>query len=139
MTNYQDYYDVLKVKRTATQNQIKQAYKQLAKKHHPDLPNIKNDRKFKLISESYNTLKDPQRKLKYDIVSTIPVRLQDLKDLKNLDNFSKFKKSYQNLSEYTEFLANYIYKKSADTLKPKAQELKLKALDKFKELIKSYQ
>jgi len=59
-----DYYKTLGVDRSADQTQIKQAYRSLAKKHHPDLGG--NAEKFKQISEAYETLKDPQRRQQYD-------------------------------------------------------------------------
>jgi len=66
--DYKDYYKVLGVGRRASQEEIKQAYRKLAVKHHPDKnPDNKNaEEKFKEISEAYEVLKDPEKRKQYD-------------------------------------------------------------------------
>jgi curved DNA-binding protein len=63
-----DYYTVLGVGRKATTEEIKKAYRKLARKHHPDLnPNDKEaERKFKEINEANEVLSDPDSRKKYD-------------------------------------------------------------------------
>jgi molecular chaperone DnaJ len=63
-----DYYDVLGVARGADENEIKRAYRQLARKHHPDVnaDKITAERKFKEINEAYEVLSDPQKRANYD-------------------------------------------------------------------------
>ena len=62
-----DYYKVLGVKTTATQVEIKSAYRKLARKSHPDLnPNSEAGRQFALLSKAYHTLIDPQERAYYD-------------------------------------------------------------------------
>ena len=65
---YIDYYKVLGVSKTATQDEIKKAYRKLARKHHPDLnkddPNAKA--KFQEINEANEVLSDPEKRKKYD-------------------------------------------------------------------------
>jgi molecular chaperone DnaJ len=63
-----DYYDVLGVARGADENEIKRAYRLLARKHHPDVNEDKAaaERKFKEINEAYEVLSDPQKRANYD-------------------------------------------------------------------------
>lgn len=64
-----DYYEVLGIARNASGDEIKQAYRRLAKKHHPDLNPEKRkeaEEKFKEISEAYEILMDPEKKRLYD-------------------------------------------------------------------------
>jgi curved DNA-binding protein len=63
-----DYYKILGVSKTATQDEIRTAYRKLARKHHPDLnPNDKEaNRKFQQINEANEVLSDPEKRKKYD-------------------------------------------------------------------------
>jgi curved DNA-binding protein len=64
---YKDYYATLGVKREATADEIKKAYRKLAQKHHPDVSkDPKAEEKFKEIAEAYQTLKDPEKRAAYD-------------------------------------------------------------------------
>lgn len=63
-----DYYDVLGVARTASEKEIRQAYRKLARKYHPDLnpDNKQAEAGFKEIGEAYEVLSDPEKRNKYD-------------------------------------------------------------------------
>ena len=68
MAEKRDYYEVLGVSKTATEEEIKKAYRQLAKKYHPDLnPGDKEaEEKFKEINEANEVLSDPTKRSQYD-------------------------------------------------------------------------
>ena len=65
---FKDYYATLGVSKTATEKEIKQAFRKLARKHHPDVnPGDKAaEAKFKEINEAYEVLGDPAKRKKYD-------------------------------------------------------------------------
>ena len=67
MANGTDYYKVLGVDRKASQEDIKKAYRKLARKYHPDTnKDAGAEDRFKQISEAYDTLSDPEKRKKYD-------------------------------------------------------------------------
>jgi molecular chaperone DnaJ len=63
-----DYYDVLGVARGASEEEIKRAYRALARRHHPDVARNKSDaeHRFKEINEAYEVLSDPNKRAQYD-------------------------------------------------------------------------
>lgn len=67
MGRFKDYYAILGVPRNATLEQIKEAYRRLAKEYHPDKkPSPEAEEMFKLINEAYQVLSDPVKRAEYD-------------------------------------------------------------------------
>lgn len=81
-----DYYDILGVPKTATADEIKAAYRKLARKHHPDLnPNDKEaHKKFQQINEANEVLSDAEKRKKYDTYG---------KDWEHAEQFEKAQQS----------------------------------------------
>src|SRR5882724_13422638 len=65
---FKDYYEILGVPRTASQEDIHRAFRKLALKYHPDVAKDKTtaDEKFKEINEANEVLSDPEKRRKYD-------------------------------------------------------------------------
>ncbi|MGO9036940.1 MAG: DnaJ domain-containing protein, partial [Steroidobacteraceae bacterium] len=64
---FKDYYHTLGVERSAGAEEVKRAYRKLARKYHPDVSKEKNaEAKFKDVQEAYEVLKDPEKRATYD-------------------------------------------------------------------------
>lgn len=64
---YVDYYEILGVDRSASQEEIAKAYRRLARQHHPDVSkSTAGEARFKEVAEAYEVLKDPEKRAKYD-------------------------------------------------------------------------
>jgi curved DNA-binding protein len=89
--DFVDYYKVLGISKTATTKEIKNAYRKLARKHHPDLnPNDKDAKKnFQQINEANEILSDPEKRKKYD---------QYGKDWQHGEEFEKARQSHERSS-----------------------------------------
>ncbi|MCG2460811.1 J domain-containing protein [Flavobacteriaceae bacterium F89] len=92
---YKDYYKILGVPKTATQNDIKKAYRKLARKYHPDVnPNDKAaEQNFKEANEANEVLGDPEKRKKYD---------QYGKDWQHAEEFEKQKAQQRQGRTYTQ-------------------------------------
>ena len=65
--DFKDYYDIMGVKRDASQDEIKRAYRKLARKYHPDVSKATDaEVRFKEVGEAYEVLKDPEKRAAYD-------------------------------------------------------------------------
>ena len=64
---YKDYYKIMGLSRDTSQDEIKRAYRKLARKYHPDVSKEKDaEAKFKELGEAYEVLKDPEKRAAYD-------------------------------------------------------------------------
>lgn len=92
MDKDKDYYKILEIEEDASEEEIKLAYRRLAKKYHPDLnktdPKAKD--KFIKLHEAYETLSDPQKRKFYDQVGYNPVNI-DLSDMLWRNNPTRFR------------------------------------------------
>ena len=68
MADKRDYYEVLGLKKGASEDEIKKAFRKMAMKYHPDRNpgDKKAEEKFKEVNEAYSILSDPDKKAKYD-------------------------------------------------------------------------
>ena len=64
-----DYYSILGIQKTASEEEVKKAYRTLAHKHHPDKAGG-NEAKFKEINEAYQVLSDKNKRAQYDRFGT---------------------------------------------------------------------
>jgi curved DNA-binding protein len=90
---YINYYKILGVEKSATENDIKKAYRKMARKYHPDLnPNDKEaETKFKQINEANEVLSHPENRKKYDEYG---------KDWKHAEDFEKAKQQQQSQNPF---------------------------------------
>ena len=86
---YKDYYKILGVDKSATQDEIKKAYRKLAMKHHPDrnAGNKSSEEKFKEITEANEVLSDPEKRKKYDTLGANWNQYQHTGGGQGFDNF----------------------------------------------------
>ncbi len=89
---FKDYYQVMGIAREATDAQIKQAYRRLARKFHPDVSKEKNaEARFKEVGEAYEVLKDPKKRAAYDQLGTGPRPGEEFRPPPNWDTGFEFR------------------------------------------------
>src|SRR5881394_1317462 len=90
--DFKDYYSTLGVAKTATAKEIKQAFRKLARKHHPDVnPGDKAaESKFKELNEAYEVLGDPAKRKKYDELGANWQSGADFRPPPGWENFGSF-------------------------------------------------
>ncbi|MEW6013621.1 MAG: DnaJ domain-containing protein, partial [Elusimicrobiota bacterium] len=109
MPEYKDYYKILGVERTATENEIKSAYRKLAMKYHPDRNpgNKEAESKFKEINEAYEVLSDPQKRKLYDSLGENWQNGQNFEPPPDFKNFNhgnfRFHTNYASNAEFSDF------------------------------------
>lgn len=102
---YKDYYQMMGVKRDATQDEIKRAYRKLARLYHPDISKEKNaEKKFKEAGEAYEVLKDPKKRAAYDRLGANWKSGQEFRPPPNWDGGAGFGGGGADFSEFFESL-----------------------------------
>src|SRR5687768_18597279 len=101
--DYVDYYKILELDKSATTDQVKKAYRKLARKYHPDLnpDNKEANKMFQQINEANEVLSDPEKRKKYD---------QYGKDWQHADEFEKMRQQqgrYQSANRGETFASDF--------------------------------
>ena len=136
-----DYYKTLDVNPTATQGQIRQAYRRLVKLFHPDThTEVADHERIISINEAYEVLSDPQRRKYYD--RQINQNYQRYKNISQ--DYYKHNKRRQNIDEHLQKWINHVYrpvdKIIIQILKPLKSEIDDLSADPFDDkLLESFQ
>jgi len=103
--DFKDYYETLGVQKDASQNEIKRAYKKLARKYHPDVSKESDaEIRFKALGEAYQVLKDPEKRAAYDQLGSNYQAGQDFNPPPNWDAGFEFNGGESTGSaDYSEF------------------------------------
>lgn len=89
---YKDYYEIMGISRDASQDEIKRAYRKLARKYHPDVSKEADaEAKFKELGEAYEVLKDPEKRAAYNQLGANWKSGQEFKAPPNWDEGFEFK------------------------------------------------
>lgn len=104
-----NYYKILQVSQNASYDEIKQSYKKLALKYHPDKTNGNTSNMFKKISEAYSVISDPYKRGKYDadLNSSVDIEFGSMNMFSNM-----FKNTFPNMSNIDGNKTSYTYSSS---------------------------
>lgn len=102
---FKDYYQVMGVARDATEEQIKQAYRKLARKYHPDVSKEKDaEEHFKEVGEAYEVLRNAEKRAAYDRLSTNRHAGEDFTPPPNWDQGFEFSGApHEQRADYSDF------------------------------------
>ena len=101
---YKDYYKILGISKDAAQDEVKRAYRKLARKYHPDINKAPDaEQKFKELGEAYEVLKDPEKRIAYDQFGSNWKDGQDFKPPPDWDAGFEFRDAGFNRAETSGF------------------------------------
>ncbi|MGI0116718.1 DnaJ C-terminal domain-containing protein [Zooshikella sp. RANM57] len=103
---FKDYYKILGVKDNAATDEIKKAYRKLARKYHPDVSKEDNaENRFKEIGEAYEVLKDPEKRAEYDQLKQLGARGRDgsFQPPPGWQSASHFHEAFDGDSQFSDF------------------------------------
>jgi curved DNA-binding protein len=105
---YRDYYEVMGVARDATQDEIKRAYRKMARKYHPDVSKEEDSEEhFKALGEAYEVLKDPEKRAAYDQLGANWQQGQDFQPPPGWDQNFEFRGgSFETGSDFSDFFSS---------------------------------
>ncbi len=101
---FKDYYQIMGVPRDATEAQIKQAYRKLARKYHPDVSKEKDaEARFKEVGEAYEVLRSPEKRAAYDQLGQRHAAGEDFRPPPDWDAGFEFSGAGARQSDYSDF------------------------------------
>ena len=104
---YKDYYKTLGVARGASQDDIKRAYRKLARKYHPDVSKEPNaEAQFKEINEANEVLRDPEKRAAYDALGSNWRAGQDFRPPPGSSGYQEFKFNPDETADFSDFFAS---------------------------------